>query len=131
MSEAEITNQLLALSGLALSGVSVFFTLFSAYIVALFFFLHQAPLPMKISVFFFLTLSFAYLAVFATDMSHHAMGLHRALVDLGSRTNLTPSGKALLTDDLNLQLRWMNVAGLASLYAALLYLTFFYRWNRS
>jgi hypothetical protein len=130
MSEAEITNQLLALSGLALSGLSVFFTLFSAYIVALYFFLHQAPLTLRVAVFAFLTLSFFYLAAFARDMAEHARGLHQALADLDTQRPLTAGGKALLAHDLNTNLRWANIGGLAMIYAGLLYLTFFYRWQR-
>ncbi len=130
MTEAEISNQLLALSGLALSGVSVFFTLFSAYIVALYFFLHRASLTMRLTVFIFLTLAVLYLAMFANEMSNHALGLHRALDELAAHQPLTAGGRALLNGgDSNLDLRWMNLAGLAVNYVALLYLTFFYRWE--
>ncbi|HWA89258.1 MAG TPA: hypothetical protein VG889_04440 [Rhizomicrobium sp.] len=131
MTEAEISNQLLALSGLALSGISVFFTLFSAYIVALYFFLHRAPLTMRLTVFVFLTLAVAYLAMFASEMSTHAMGLHQALADLARQKTLTAASQALLHGgDSNVDLRWMNIAGLAVNYLALLYLTFLYRWER-
>ena len=85
MTEAEISNQLLALSGLALSGISVFFTLFSAYIVSLYFFLHRAPLTMRLTVFIFLTLAVLYLGLLANEMSTHAMGLHQALNDLRAK----------------------------------------------
>jgi hypothetical protein len=131
MTEAEISNQLLALSGLSLSGVSVFFTMFSAYIVALYFFLHRAPLPMRLTVFLFLTLAFLYLGMLANGMSSHALGLHRALAELSATKPLTAGGRALLDGgDANTTLRWMNIAGLALNYVALLYLTFFYRWEK-
>jgi hypothetical protein len=130
MTEAEISNQLLALSGLALSGLSVFFTLFSAYIVALYFFLHRAPFTMRLSVFIFLTLAVLYLGMLATEMSNHALGLHRALVELSAQKPLSAGGRALLNGgDSNVDLRWMNIAGLAVNYLALLYLTLFYRWK--
>jgi len=130
VSEAEISNQLVALSGLALSGISVFFTLFSAYIVALYFFLHRAALTMRLTVFVFLTLAVLYLAMFANEMSNHALGLHHALEELAARKPLTAGGRALLSGgDSNVDLRWMNIAGLAVNYVALLYLTFFYRWE--
>ncbi|MBV9991185.1 MAG: hypothetical protein JOZ72_07810 [Alphaproteobacteria bacterium] len=130
MSEAEISNQLLALSGLALSGVSVFFTLFSAYIVALYFFLHRAPLTMRVAVFIFLTLAVLYLGMLANEMSTHAMGLHQALNDLNAVKPIGAGGRALLHGgDSNVDLRWMNLAGLVVNYLALLYLTFFYRWE--
>jgi hypothetical protein len=131
VSEAEISNQLLALSGLALSGVSVFFTLFSAYVVALYFFLYNAPLTMRLAVFIFLTMAVLYLAMLANEMSNHALGLHRALEELAARKPLTAGGQALLHGgDSNVDLRWMNIAGLVVNYLALLYLTFFYRWGR-
>jgi hypothetical protein len=131
MTEAEISNQLLALSGIAFSGVSVFFTLFSAYIVALYFFLHRAPFAMRAIVFLFLTLAFLYLGVLANGMSRHAMGLHQALADLAAARPLTAGGRALLDGgDSNINLRWMNVAGLGVNYLGLTYLTFFYRWER-
>jgi len=130
MTEVEISNQLLALSGLSLSGISVFFTMFSAYIVALYFFLHRAPLAMRVIVFVFLTLAFLYLAELANGMSNHALGLHQALKELAAAKPLTAGGQALLDGgDSNIQLRWMNVAGLVVNYLALLYLTFFYRWE--
>lgn len=130
MSEAEISNQLLALSGLALSGISVFFTLFSAYIVALYFFLHRAPLTMRVTVFIFLTLAVLYLGLLANEMSTHAMGLHQALADLNAVKPIGAGGRALLHGgDSNMDLRWMNLAGLGVNYLALLYLTFFYRWE--
>ena len=131
MTEAEISNQLLALSGLALSGVSVFFTLFSAYVVALYFFLHHAPFAMRLIVFVFLSLAVLYLGMLAHEMSNHAAGLHRALEELAASKPLTAGGQALLHGgDSNVDLRWMNIAGLAVNYLALLYLTFFYRWER-
>jgi hypothetical protein len=131
MTEAEISNQLLALSGIAFSGVSVFFTLFSAYIVALFFFLRDSPLAMRVIVFLFLTLAFLYLGLLANGMSNHAMGLHKALADLAATKPLTAGGRALLEGgDSNMNLRWMNVAGLGVTYLGLMYLTFFYRWER-
>ena len=129
MTEAEISNQLLALSGLALSGLSVFLTLFSAYVVALYFFLHQAPLPLRLSVFAFLTLSFVYLGAYARDMAEHAQGLHEALQQLGAHKPLTPGGQALLAHDLNSRLRWANIAGLVLIYIGLAYVSFFYRWK--
>ena len=129
MSEAEISNQLLALSGLALSGLSVFLTLFSAYVVALYFFLHQAPLLLRLTVFAFLTLAFIYLAAYARDMAEHAQGLHEALRQLGTHQPLSAGGQALLAHDLNARLRWANIAGLAMIYVGLLYVTFFYRWK--
>jgi hypothetical protein len=128
MTEAEISNQLLALSGLALSGVSVFFTMFSGYIVALYFFLHRAPFAVRLAVFVFLTFSFLYLAVFASEMSNHALGLHQALADLGGHAQLSAGGRALLAGDLNLNLRWMNASALGVTYLVLVYLTFFFRW---
>ena len=130
MTEAEISNQLLALSGLALSGISVFFTLFSAYIVALYFFLHRAPFRMRATVFVFLTLAFAYLGAFACVMADHAAGLHQALEQLATVKPITAGGQALLHGgDTNVDLRWMNMAGLVVNYMALVYLTFFYRWE--
>jgi len=129
MSEAEISNQLLALSGLALSGLSVFFTLFSAYIVALYFFLHQAPLTLRVTVFMFLTLAFVYLGSYARDMALHAEGLHAALQELAARQPLSAGGRALLAHDLNERLRWANIGGLALIYVALFYVTFIYRWK--
>lgn len=129
MTEAEISNQLLAMSGLALSGLSVFFTLFSGYIVALYFFLHRSPLTIRLAVFIFLSLAILYLGMFANDMSNHALGLHRALEELSASKPLTAGGRALLDGgDSNVDLRWANLAGLVVNYLALLYLTFFFRW---
>lgn len=120
MTEAEISHQLLALSGLALSGISVFF----------YFFLHRAPLRMRVTVFIFLTLAFAYLGAFAYVMSTHAAGLYEALHGLPSVKPITAGGQALLHGgDTNVDLRRMNMVGLVVNCIALVYLTFFYRWE--
>lgn len=135
MTEAEISNQILALTGVALTGLSVFFAVFSGYVVGWYFFLRRASLATRLAAFVFVTLAFFYLGTFASEMSHHARGLHEALANLAATKPLTASGRALLDEGPllsgsgNARLHWMNMAGLVVNYLALLYLTFFHRWR--
>jgi hypothetical protein len=86
---------------------------------------------MRVLVFVFLSLAVLYLGMLANEMSNHALGLHQALADLSRVKPITAGGQALLHGgDSNVDLRWMNVAGLAVNYFALFYLTFLYRWER-
>jgi hypothetical protein len=136
MSEAEITEQMVMMMDLTLFGVSVFFSIVSAYIVALFYFLNRAPFGLKVTAFAFFTLTMLFLAVFAAGSFSHAAALQRALIDLAARTEVSPVAGAAAErgvvdrtalDRTIRSLTWMSM-GLV--YLALTYFTFFHRWPR-
>lgn len=134
MTEAEITEQMVMMMELTLSGISVFFTIVSAYTVALYYFLHRAPVGLKLTAFGFFTLTLIFLAAFAVNSFSHAAGLQEALIDLGSRGRLSPVGERALGSGvlargfIDEMIRAMTWIGMALVYLALFHFTFFHRW---
>ncbi len=137
MNEADITEQMVMMMDLTLSGVSVFFSIVSAYIVALFYFLRRAPFGLKLTAFIFFTLTMLVLAVFAANSFSHAASLQAALVDLGRRTELSPVGATAVREGvvnrglLDEAIRLMSWGGMSLIYAVLTYFTFFHRWRQN
>ncbi|MFZ5617862.1 MAG: hypothetical protein ACOZAA_11150 [Pseudomonadota bacterium] len=134
MTEAEITEQMVMMMDLTLSGISVFFTIVSAYTVALYYFLYRAPVGLKLTAFAFFTLTLIFLVAFAVNSFSHAGGLQEALVELGSKGDLSPVGERALGSGLLARgfvdqvIRTMTWVGMALVYFALLHFTFFHRW---
>lgn len=135
MTEAEITEQMVMMMELTLTGVSVFFSIVSAYILALFYFLRRSPFGLRVTAFAFFSFTFAFLAIFAANCFSHAASLQTALVALGERGALSPVGLAATRDnlvgrgELDHAIRSMTWAGMATVYAALAWFTFFHRWR--
>ena len=131
MTEADFTEQIVMTMELFLLGVSVLFTLMSAYVVALYFFLRRAGIALRVWAFAFLSFTIALLGVYSVGANRHNIGLRRGLEDLAAREGLSPLGtmaieaQADLVNSVTIQSLW--VIGLA-LYAALAYLTFLHRW---
>ena len=134
MTEADLTTQMTTMMGLTLSGISVFFTIVSAYTVALFYFLGRAPFGLKATAFSFFTLTMLFLAVFAYNSFSHAGALRDALVELGKTTALSPVGEKAVgagaygRGDLDKIIRGMMWLGMVLVYFALFFFTFFHRW---
>lgn len=135
MSEAEITEQMVMMMDLTLVGVSVFFSIVSAYVLALFYFLRRAPVGLRVTLFGFFSLTFAFLAVFAANCFSHAASLQTALIALGERSALSPVGLAATRDNLadrstlDQAIRSMTWIGMGLVYAALAWFTFFHQWR--
>lgn len=134
MTEADITGQMTTMMELTLAGISVFFTIVSAYTVALFYFLGRAPLGLKFTAFGFFTLVMLFLAIFAFNSFNHAAALRAALVELSQTADLSAVGdKAIgagaygrgILDQLIRGMMWL---GMALVYLALSFFTFFHRW---
>jgi hypothetical protein len=134
MSEADITEQMTAMMDLTLSGISVFFTIVSAYTVALFYFLGRAPIGLKVTAFGFFSLTILFLAIFAYNSFNHAAALREALVELGSTTDLSAVGEKAIgagvygRGELDKLIRGMMWLGMGLVYLALFFFTFFHRW---
>jgi hypothetical protein len=132
MTEADLTGQMVALMGMFFTGVSVFATLISAYIVALYAFLRRADLALRAVTFGFLTLTLMLISVSAFGAYRHAHGINLALADIQSVQPLSALGRMALepTADGVFLLTSAGMLGLALLlYAGLAYLTFFHRWK--
>jgi len=136
MSEAEITEQMVMMMNLTLTGISIFFSIVSAYIVALFYFLRRAPFGYKLTAFGFFTFTLLFLSAFAANSFNHAAALQDALVALGRHSELSPVGAAAVAAGplsrlfFDIAIRNLTWAGMAMVYMTLAYFTFFHPWAR-
>lgn len=136
MTEADITEQMTMMMDLTLSGISVFFTIVSAYTVALFYFLGRSAISLKLTAFGFFSLTLLFLAVFAFNSFNHAAALREALVELGTKVDLSAVGDKAIgagaygRGDLDKLIRGMMWLGMGLVYVALFYFTFFHDWTK-
>lgn len=99
MTEAEIIEQLVEFQSILLLGVSLFFTIISAYMVSLYTFLAGTTFMPRLFAWLFLTLSMIFLAAFFYGSSHVQTGLVQALADLeAAGTHLSAAGQATLSN---------------------------------
>ena len=130
MSEAEIGEQLVGLMEVVLAGVSLYFTLISAYIVALWAFLTRARLALRVFAFAFYTAGVLFLIFFFLGVSSHHSGLVQTLQDIGEERELTAASQASIANswegiDQGIQLvMWLVGIGF---YVVSFLLTFFGR----
>jgi hypothetical protein len=135
MSEAELMQGLYASIQAVSTIVSLFFALVSAYIAGLHYFLSRAPLALRLIAFFLLSIGLAFLGGAAAIQQSMQTGLFAALAKLSQPTIpveslrnpipvVLPFGLSL--QDVGTAIGW-TTAG--SVYLALGYMTFFYRWK--
>ena len=139
MSEAEILELLTEGTANVLGLVSIYFTVVSAYIAALYYFLHRAPFMLKLVALVMLSGAFLFLGFAAVGIERTLSGLFVALAALpeGTRAALPPDNADLLYFGLEAMLAnayeyavWLGwgVAGLV--YLSMVYLTLLHRWSR-
>lgn len=132
MSEGEVVEQLIEYTNVLLFGVSIIFTVVSAYIVALNYFGGDAMLMARIGAFAFISLILALLLVVMMGAEANHAGLIDRLRELDVAGELTSAGRAALINANNgidgfvRTLLWL---GLVSVYAVLGYMTFLHRWK--
>lgn len=132
MSEGEVVEQLIEYTNVLLFGVSIIFTVVSAYIVALNYFVGDAMLMARIGAFAFISLILALLLVVMMGAEANHAGLIDRLRELDVAGELTSAGRAALINANNgidgfvRTLLWL---GLVSVYAVLGYMTFLHRWK--
>ncbi len=140
MSEAEVVEQLVEFTNILMVAISLIFSIVSAYIVALNYFIGSANLMARLGSFVFITLILGLL--FATMMGAQAthVGLVERLHELDSAGELTAAGRAILANatpvaetagaaSIDAIIRICVWAGLVFVYLALAYLTFLHRWT--
>lgn len=142
MSEGEVLELLVEHTNLLLVGVGVFFTILSVYLAGLNFVLSNETFFTRSLAFLFVTIALAMLMAVMVGGQQQHEGLIERLVELERSGDLTAAGRRFLEnsrseitypgdiklsiDDTVLYLAW----GSACLcFAALLYLTFAYRWR--
>lgn len=142
MSEAEVVEQLVEFTTILLAGVSVYFTIVSAYTAAMNYFIGGANFAARLFAYVFVgvVLSMLVIVMFGAVQTH--AGLVARLVELDAAGQLSAAGKAVLA---NAEGDMIDIAGrtlsidtfvrgaiyvvLASTYIALFYMTFVHRWS--
>ncbi|MDZ4760556.1 MAG: hypothetical protein SGJ21_05745 [Alphaproteobacteria bacterium] len=136
MTEAEIIAHLIEFQNVLLLGVSIFITIVSAYIVALYAFLDEAGLALKFFAYIFLIITLGFLGIFFYGSSSFQVGLVASLRELAQTPGyrLTPAGVAALANSTRGIDDWVRyaVAGVSGgLYLALTILTFWNGWRKT
>lgn len=135
MTEGEVVEQLVEFTSVLLIGVSLIFTIVSAYVVALNYFIGEANLMARFSSFMFVSLVlFLLIAVMMGAQSTHD-GLIARLRELDGEGQLTAAGRAALHNaeggrlSIDAIVRLCMWLGLGATYIALAFLTFIHRWQ--
>jgi len=132
MTEGEVIDQLVQFTSLLLLGVSLIFSIVSAYVVALNYFIGEANLAARVASFAFLTLILVMLLSVMLGAQSTQVGLIDRLRELRDVGQLTAAGNAALRnadsgiDNLVRACVWI---GLGFVYAGLIYLSFVHRWR--
>lgn len=134
MSEADILQSMFDAIDAVLVVFSTFFAIVSGYVAALFFFLARAPVFLRTVAFSLLSIGFVFLGGTAAVIQKLQNGLFSAwdrlehpIVPLHDLRNPVPDVDVagLTQQELGVVIGW----GVAiSVYLALFYLTFLYRW---
>ncbi len=142
MNEADVVEQLVEFTTVLISGVALIFSIVSAYVVALNYFIGEANLMARVSSFFFITLVLGMLMVVMAGAQATHAGLVARLLELQQQGELTAAGRAVLE---NARPEWVGAithrsysiddivrtcvwVGLGTVYAGLAYLTFLHKW---
>lgn len=133
MTEAEIIEQLVEYQSILLLGVSVFFTIVSAYMVSLYTFLARAHFVARFFAFLFLSMTVVFLGAFFYGSSVFQSGLVQALADLAKRPEgVSAAGHAALANadsGLDEMIRVAVLASSLSFYFGLSLLTLWTGWR--
>lgn len=138
MSEGEVVEQLVEFTNILMVSVSLIFSIVSAYIVALNYFIGSANFMARLGSFLFITLILALLVATMMGASTTHAGLIARLQELNAEGQLSAAGRAILANAAPTDAGDMSIdrliqtfvwIGLAFVYAALAYLTFLHRWT--
>jgi hypothetical protein len=132
MTEAEILSNAIQAAQATAAIFSLFLTIVSAYIAALYFFLNRAPC-LRTMAFLLVSIAFVALGALALNMQYLGEGLHTAWLRLPQKaTGMEVLGPPIMVRSLFLDGReaaaWAAWALGGVVYLALTYLTFLYRW---
>ncbi len=133
MTEAEILLIRGGLTGLVISIVSVSFGMISAYIAGLWLFLRRAPTSLRFIAFSLLTFGLVFMGAVAWGLHALLLGTDRAWTRLGEKaTRISDFGGDRPAYLQGLSLYEVSAAlglvAFVSIYLALAYMTFVYRW---
>jgi hypothetical protein len=143
MSEGEVVAELVEFTNILMVGVSLIFSIVSAYVVALNYFIGSSNLLARFGSFVFITLTLGMLMVVMMGAQSTHAGLIARLQELAAEGQLSAAGRAVLA---NATPEWAGAltghrysvdeivrvclwGGLGFTYLALAYLTFLHRWT--
>lgn len=141
MSEADILQALAGFTDTVLLGLSVFFTVVSAYVAGLNYFVRRSPVLGRACAFVFLSFILALLLMVMAGAQGLHDGLMAALRDLPP-ASVSPAGRAAIANadaeimtfsghifSVNALVRYGLWIGMGLTYAGLFFLTFVFRWG--
>lgn len=132
MTEADVLPLLVEFMHVLLAGITIYFSIVSAYIAGLYVFLARAHIVLKLVAFLFFSLIFFFLMQFNYGAGVFQRGLVETLADLQqSGVELSLAGQTALDSarsGLNQKVRTVMWLGSAATYVALFYLTFIHNW---
>jgi hypothetical protein len=132
MTEGEVVEQLVEYMSIVIAGIALIFSVVSAYIVALNYFVGDAMFVARVGAFAFVGMILALLMVVMLGAEQTHAGLIARLFELEAAGQITAAGRGVLDnaregiDGLTRNLLW---GGMISLYAVLAYMTFLHRWK--
>ena len=132
MTEGEVMEQIVGYMSLLLLGVSIIFTVVSAYIVALNYFVGEALFTARLGAFAFVSLILVLLLVVMVGAQVAHDGLVARLRELDALGQLTAAGRAALSNaasGVDAAVRALTWLGMVAVYMALGYMTFLHRWK--
>ncbi len=115
MTEAEIVDRLVEFLNVLLAGISVFFTIVSAYVAAMHYFLRKERFIGRIAAFSFFVFIMGLLVVVMNGAMQLHAGLIARLRELDAEGMLTAAGKAALTNATDTAGRGFSLDGLVNL----------------
>jgi hypothetical protein len=136
VSESEILQALYSSIAAVMALFSMFFTMTSAYIAGLYFFLHRAPLALRLLAFGLLSIGLVFLGGSAATLQKMQEGLFGAwaklpapmisITELRNPIPMTLPIPGISMQEVGVAIGWITASGV---YLALAYLTFIYRWG--
>lgn len=133
MTEADLTSQIVGMMEIFYIAGSTAFGVISAYIIALYYFLHRSPWLLKIGAFSFFTLTLFYLGASTYGAVRHYTAVLKALEELQAREGLSALGNMALEPMADAVTAYStNAAGIVfiGVWLSLTHLTFLHRWHR-
>lgn len=138
MSEGDVVEQLGNHTDTLIAGLSLIFSIVSAYIVALNYFIGSSNFLARLGSFAFVTLVLAMLAMLLMGVQSTHDGLIARLAELQAAGTLSAAGQAVLANatpqqdggaSLDAILSLLSTIGLGFVYVALGYMTFLHKWT--
>lgn len=142
MSEGETVELLVQQTDTLLAGVGVFFTVISIYLAGLNYVLSEESFLTKSIAFLFVTISVGMIMAIMLGAQMQHAGLIERLQEIEAQGELTAAGRAALANytsgfhvtstgkvTIDATVIWFVWSSAVITFAALIYLTFFYKWR--